>query len=200
LLRLWGWPCAWRWPESNRLRQRLQGAPATLAVTPAGRLRRYSPRPAVFMVLTLWTCQLSRLYERPFSTVNSAGRNETAPEGLSLGRLRATACSRLPGNHSAGQDSRKPRRRIHVSGPLRRLARGHVSMVSRWWKPGNCIFRGIPLCVPGPGRRRRERLLPLRHRPCRDLRCGCRVHADGTQCRLLNRSAAGRPETGHSVR
>jgi hypothetical protein len=24
----------WRWPESNRLRQRLQGAPATLAVTP----------------------------------------------------------------------------------------------------------------------------------------------------------------------
>jgi hypothetical protein len=74
---------------------------------------------------------------------------ETAPEGLSLGRLRATACSRLPGNHSAGQGSRKPRRRIHVSGPLRRLARGHVSMVSRWRKPGNCIFRGIPRCGAG---------------------------------------------------
>ena len=59
-------------------------------------------------------------------------------------RLRATACSRLPGNHSVGQGSRKPRRRIHVSGPLRRLARGHVSMVSRWRKPGNRIFRGIP--------------------------------------------------------
>src|SRR5258706_453185 len=46
----------WRWPESNRLRQRLQGAPATLAVTPAGR-----PQPGAlacrFMVLTLWTCQ-----------------------------------------------------------------------------------------------------------------------------------------------
>jgi hypothetical protein len=63
---------------------------------------------------------------------------------FSLGRLRASACSRLPGNHSAGQGSRKPRCRIHVSGPLRRLARGHVSMVSRWRKPGNRIFRGIP--------------------------------------------------------
>jgi len=85
--------------------------------------------------------------------------NETAPEGLPLGRLRATACSRLPGNHSAGQDSRKPRRRIHVSGPLRRLARGHVSMVSRWRKPGNCISGGIPRCGAGarataPGYRR----------------------------------------------
>jgi hypothetical protein len=28
---------------------------------------------AVFMVLTLWTCQLSSLYERLFGTVNSAG-------------------------------------------------------------------------------------------------------------------------------
>src|SRR6266487_454947 len=28
----------WRWPESNRLRQRLQGAPATLAVTPTAGL------------------------------------------------------------------------------------------------------------------------------------------------------------------
>ena len=51
----------WRWPESNRLRQRLQGAPATLAVTPTGRPPRSAftqgRRPAVFMVLTLWTCQ-----------------------------------------------------------------------------------------------------------------------------------------------
>ena len=70
--------------------------------------------------------------------------NETAPEGFSLGRQRASACSRLPGNHSAGQGSRKPRCRIHVSGPLRRLTRGHVSMVSRWRKPGNRISRGIP--------------------------------------------------------
>src|SRR5690349_17886762 len=68
--------------------------------------------------------------------------NETAPEGLSLGRLRAGACSRLPGHHSAGQGSRKPRCRIHVSGPLRRLTRGHISMISRWRKPGNRIFRG----------------------------------------------------------
>ena len=71
---------------------------------------------------------------------------KTAPEGLSPGRLRASACSRLPGNHSASQGSREPRRRIHVSGSLRRLARGHISMVNRCRKPGNCIFRGIPRC------------------------------------------------------
>jgi hypothetical protein len=85
--------------------------------------------------------------------------NENRPEGLSPGRLRASACSRLPGSHSAGQGSRKPRRRIHVSGSLRRLARGHISMVSRWRKPGNRIFRGIPRCDRGarataPGYRR----------------------------------------------
>ena len=62
----------WRWPESNRLRQHLQGAPATLAVTPTGRLRHNVPRPAAFMVLTLWTCQLSSLYERLSGTVNSS--------------------------------------------------------------------------------------------------------------------------------
>ena len=61
---------------------------------------------------------------------------------FSLRRLRARACSRLPGNRSAGQGSRKPRCRIHVSEPLRGLARGHVSMVSRWRKPGNRIFPG----------------------------------------------------------
>jgi hypothetical protein len=42
--------------------------------------------------------------------------NENRPGGFPLGRLRASAYSRLPGNHSAGQGSRKPRRRIHVSG------------------------------------------------------------------------------------
>ncbi len=62
----------WRWPESNRLRQRLQGAPATLAVTPTGRPRHNLPRPAAFMVLTLWTCQLSSLYERLSGMVNSS--------------------------------------------------------------------------------------------------------------------------------
>ena len=108
-----------------------QGAPATLAVTPADRLRHHLPRPAVFMVLTLWTCQLSSLHERLFGTVNSAGIKTRPGGAFPLGRLRASACSRLPGNHCAGQGSQKPRRRIHVSGPLRRLARGHVSMVSR---------------------------------------------------------------------
>src|SRR5207342_2313677 len=77
---------------------------------------------------------------------------KTAPEGLSPGRLRASSCSRLPGNHSAGQGSRKPRRRIHVSGSLRRLTRGHASMVNGCRKPGNCFFRGIPRGRGGGGR------------------------------------------------
>jgi hypothetical protein len=149
-----GWPGPRRWPESNRLRQRLQGVPATLAVTPADRLRHHLPRPAVCMVLTLWTCQLSSLHER-LSERALWGRsirpelNETARRDFPLERLRASACSRLPANHSAGQGSRKPRRRIHVSGPLRRLARGHVSMVSRWRKPGQLYFPGIPRCGDG---------------------------------------------------
>jgi hypothetical protein len=77
--------------------------------------------------------------------------NGNAPEGFSLGRLRASACSRLPGNHSTGQGSRKPQRRIRASGPLRRPMRGHVSMVSRWRKPGNCISGAFRDAVPVPG-------------------------------------------------
>jgi len=134
----------WRWPESNRLRQRLQGAPATLAVTPASRLRHHVLRPAVFMVLTLWTCQLSSLYERLFGTVSSSRSKRKPPRwDFSLGRLPVSACSRLPGDHSAGQGSRKPRHRIHVSGSLRRLASGHASMVRRRPETGQLYFRRI---------------------------------------------------------
>jgi hypothetical protein len=150
-----GWPgprnWPWRWPESNRLRQRLQGAPATSAVTPADRLRHHLPG-----LPFPWCLRYGRV-NYPACTRGFSGRS-IRPEVMKpprrdfpLGRLRVTACSRLPGNHSAGQGSRKPRRRIHVSGPLRRLARGHVSMVSRCQKPGNCIFRGIPRCGARPG-------------------------------------------------
>jgi hypothetical protein len=63
-----------------------------------------------------------------------------------------------------------------------------------WWTPGfDRTFFVLPEAAG-------KRLLPLGHRPYRDLRCGCRVHADETQCRWPNRSAAGRRETGHSVR
>jgi hypothetical protein len=68
---------------------------------------------------------------------------KTAPRDFSLGRLPASACSRLPGNHSAGQGSRKPRRRIHVPGSLRCLAYRHVSMVSRHRETGQLYFLRI---------------------------------------------------------
>ena len=143
----------WRWPESNRLRQRLQGAPATLAVTPTGRLRHHLLWPAVFMVLTLWTCQLSSLYERLFGTVNSSRSKRKPPRwDFSLGRLPVSACSRLPGDHSAGQGSRKPRRRIHVPGSLRCLAYRHVSMVSRHRETGQLYFLRILRASRQPSR------------------------------------------------
>ena len=120
--------------------------------------RRHRGRPGC---LPIWCSRYGRV-NYPTCTRGLLGRsirpevNETARRDFSLGRLRARACSRLPGNHSAGQGSRKPRCRIHVSGPLRRLTRGHISMVSRWRKPGNRIFRGILRCgarAPGDGAR-----------------------------------------------
>src|SRR5438552_3809904 len=38
-------------------------------------------RPAVFMVLTLWTCQLSDLYERLLGTVNPSRSRQNRPGG-----------------------------------------------------------------------------------------------------------------------
>jgi hypothetical protein len=110
-----------------------------------------------FMVLTLWTCQFSSLSRGFTGRLIRPGANETAPVGNSPGRPPESACSLLPGNHSPGQGSRKPRRRVYVPGSLRRLARGHVSRVSRRSEAGNRIFRRIRRpgrTVPrsGPGR------------------------------------------------
>ena len=135
--------------------------PAT--ATLAGRARYLSchPPPTGFSIICLglpfsWCSRYGRV-NCPACTKGFSGRsirpevNETALEELSLGWLRVTACSRLPGNHSVGQGSRKPRRRIHVSGPLRRLARGHVSMVSRRQKPAIVFSGTFRDTVSGPG-------------------------------------------------
>ena len=142
----------------------------------------------------------------------------TAPEGLSPGAAAASACSRLPGNHSAGQGSRKPRRRIHVSGPLGRLAIGHLSMVRRCQKPGNCISGAFRDAVPGPGDDGARipdtggcglsvrRLAVRRETGCHSGTARTETYAVDAAVMLLERNAAcligaaGRPETGHSVR
>jgi len=117
----------------------LQGAPATLAVIP-DRQASASFAPACrFMVLTLWTCQLSSLSKGFTGRLIRPGANENRPVGTFPGAAAGTCCSLLPGNHSPGQGSRKPQRRVHVPGWLRRLARGHVSMVSRRSEGGNRI-------------------------------------------------------------
>jgi hypothetical protein len=142
------WPCGdgpveiarWRWQESNRLRQRLQGAPATLAVTPAGRLRLICHG-----LPFVWCARCGRV-NYPACKRGFAGRlirprvNENRPVGISLGRLPASACSCLPDNHSPGQGSQKPRRRVHVPESLRRLACGHIPRVGRPPRRGNRIF------------------------------------------------------------
>ena len=103
----------------------LAGRARYLSCHPAGRLRHHLPRPAVFMVLTLWKCQLSSLYERLSGTINSAVNENRAGEAFSWAAAGECLLAltrqplRLPG-------SRKPRRRIHVSGSLRRLARART--------------------------------------------------------------------------
>jgi hypothetical protein len=184
----------WRWPESNRLRQRLQGAPATLAVTPAGRLRLICHG-----LPFVWCARYGRV-NYPACTRGFAGRlirpqvNENRPVGISLGRLPASACSRLPGNHSPGQGSQKPRRRVHVPESLRRLACGHISRVGRPPRRGNRIFlaRSAPggsgpgwVDVPlGPARTG-----PMCHRPAWDRG---RQGAEGSRWRGCRLRAVGR--------
>jgi hypothetical protein len=76
---------------------------------------------------------------------------KTAPRGL-FPRAAAGKCLfALPGNHSAGQGSRKPRRRIHVPGSLRCLAYRHVSMVSRHRETGQLYFLRILRASGNPG-------------------------------------------------
>ena len=64
----------------------LAGRARYLSCHPRRQVSAHLPRPAVFMVLTLWTCQLSSLYERLSGrelsgTVNSAELNENRPGG-----------------------------------------------------------------------------------------------------------------------
>jgi hypothetical protein len=190
----------WRWPESNRLRQRLQGAPATLAVTPAGRLR------LICHGLPFVWCSGYGHVNYQACTRGFAGGlirlrvNENRPVGIFPGRLPASACSRLPGNHCPGQGSQKPRRRVHVPESLRRLARGHISRVGRPPRRGNRIFWRIPRPGARPGwvdvplvRLEPDRcaidLLGTRGRQGAEGSWwrGCRPHAVGTQVSLAPR-------------
>lgn len=94
----------WRWPESNRLRRRLQGATAALAVTPDRQAAAKLPWPAVS-----WCSRYGRVNNhacmrgsqgRPELDPHSAGfgdrlpirwliprQMKTAPAGLSLGAV-----------------------------------------------------------------------------------------------------------------
>ena len=141
----------------------LAGRARYLSCHPTGRLRHHVLWPAVFS----WCSRYGRV-NYPACTRGFSGRsirleeNENRPAGLFPGAAAASACSRLPGNHSAGQGSRKPRRRIHVPGSLRCLAYRHVSMVSRHRERGNCIFcascghRGDPGVAGGAGLKRQS--------------------------------------------
>ena len=116
-----GW---WRWPESNPLRQRLQGAPATSAVIPtAAAARNRGGVPAgtagLPVVLTLWTSQFAITFPPkggdPQGRRDSNSRQavleaavlplnyvpiemETAPRGLPWGGCRRMPSMALHGN------------------------------------------------------------------------------------------------------
>ena len=122
--------------------------PAGVTAGHAGGLRHHLLRPAVFMALTLWTCQLSSPSRGFTGRLIRPGANENRPAGTFPRAAAGKCCSLLPGNHSPGQGSRKPRRRVHEPGSLRCLARGHVSMVSRR-SEGAIVFPVHP--APGAG-------------------------------------------------
>ena len=69
----------WRWPESNRLRRRLQGATATLAVTPDGQTAVKPPWPAVS-----WCSRYGRVNNQA-CTRGSHGRQELNPHSAGFG-------------------------------------------------------------------------------------------------------------------
>ena len=128
------------------------------------------------MVLTLWRCQKPCLCERLAGTAGVepglAGFgdslahpqvNENRPEGLSLGRLPASASWRLHGNHSADQGSLKLRDRVHVPGSFRRLQCRHTSMVGRPPAAGNWIYRRM--VNPGSKRHQDAARTPTPGRP-----------------------------------
>jgi len=121
--------------------------------------------------------------------------NETAPEGLSPGAAAGNcllALTRQPLRGPGQPKAATPDSCILVaSAPGERSCLHGKPMA----ETGQLYFRGhSAMRCRGPGDGARipagNGLLPLRHRPYRDLRCGCRVHAAGTQCRLPNRSAA----------
>ena len=159
--------------------------PAT--ATLAGRARYLSCHPRLasasfasacrFMVLTLWTCQLSSLYRRlfgtrAFRTVNSAGSKRNRPEGISPGAAAGNCLLALtrqplrrPGQPKAAAPDSCTRA---ASAPGERSCLHGKPMA----ETGQLYFRGhSAMRCRGPGDGARipagNGLLPLRHHPYR---------------------------------
>lgn len=121
----------------------LAGRARYLSCHPRGQASANLPRLALCVVRTLWTCQLSSLYERLCGTVNSASGKRKPPRGNFLGAAAGKclfALTRQPLPRSGQPEAATPGSCIHVSEPLRRLACGHISRVGRPPRRGNRIF------------------------------------------------------------
>jgi hypothetical protein len=118
--------------------------------------------------------------------------NETAPEVLSPGAAAGNcllALTRQPLRRPGQPKAAAPDSCIRAASAPGERSCIHGKPMA---ETGQLYFRGhSAMRCRGPGDGARipagNGLLPLRHRPYRDLRCGCRVHAAGTQCRLPNR-------------
>jgi hypothetical protein len=73
----------------------LAGRARYLSCHPRRRLRHHLPRPAVFMVLRVWTCQLSSLYERLPGRSIRPEVNENRPGGA-FSCFLLGGCGRVP--------------------------------------------------------------------------------------------------------
>ena len=130
-----------------------------LSCHPRGRLRHHLPRPAVFMVFTLWTCQLSSLYERLSGrelsgTVNSAELNENRPGGAFPGAAAGKcllALTRQPLRRRGQPKAATPDSCIRAaSAPGERSCIHGKTMTGNRAIVFSCAFRDV-VPVPGDG-------------------------------------------------
>ena len=209
---MWRWPCGdgpvemapwmemapWRWPESNRLRQRLQGAPATLAVTPAGR-----PRLICHGLPFVWCARYGRV-NYPACTRGFAGRlirprgKRKPPRGNFLGAAAGKclfALTRQPLPRSGQPEAATPGSCTRVAsapGVWSCIQGRPATPKGQSYFPGairaQWLRAGLGRCAVGPARTG-----PMCHRPAWDRGRqgaegsrwrGCRHHAVGTHVSL----------------
>jgi hypothetical protein len=193
----------WRWPGGNGTVEMAGIEPAT--ATLAGRARYLSchprgqasvnlPRLALCVVRTLWTCQLSSLYERLCGTVNSAPGKRKPPRGNFLGAAAGKclfALTRQPLPRSGQPEAATPGSCTRVAsapGVWSYIQGRPATPKGQSYFPGafraRWLWAGLGRCAVGPARTG-----PMCHRPAWDRG---RQGAEGSRWRGCRLRAVGR--------